>query len=115
MAMTKLIDEVTQLVDKEYDRAAEQHGKLHHSAHEAYAVIKEELEEAQEQVEHVDDKLNTDYWRGVMADSDFACRHIAKQIKEHAIKAAGEMIQVAAMAEKALKGFGKDVKPTDAE
>ena len=108
MAMTKLIKEVTQLVDAEYNRAAEQHGKLHHSMHEAYAVMKEELEEAQEQIYHTDNFLNDDFWQCVMADGASTGRMFANCIRDHAIAAAAEMIQVAAMAQKAMLGFEPD-------
>jgi len=108
MAMTKLVNEVTQLVDAEYNRAAEQHGKLHHSMHEAYAVMKEELEEAQERFKYVDDYINEFYWRAAKNDYCSSCRKYAGDIKEQAILAAAEMIQVAAMAQKAMLGFETD-------
>ena len=108
--MSRLKKAVDQLVHDEYALASEQYGPKHNTPHEAYAVMKEELEEAQHEVDTVDDKLNIEYWRGVMYDSDLTCTHNAKEIRDHAIKAACEMIQVAAMAEKTLKGYGRDEK-----
>lgn len=104
MSMKKLTTEVTDLIDREYGRAAEQHGAKHHSPHEAYAVIKEELEEAQEEIEIVDDKLG-EFWEAAKRDFLYGCNLNAGIIYKRAMNGACEMIQVAAMAKKALQGY----------
>ena len=70
--MEKLKNEIKNLVADEIERALEVHGR-HHSKHEAYAVIKEEVEEAE------------------------------KRIGEWAEHLAAEAIQVAAMAQKGIE------------
>ena len=84
---------------------AKEYGEKFHSSHEAYSVIKEELCEAKEEIDILEDKLDMEFWRGVRCDSDIICRYNAKIIKEKAINAASECIQIAAMAEKTLRGY----------
>ena len=56
--MTKLKNEVTKLVDFELEMANKEHGERFNSAHEAYAVMKEEYEEAKEALIDVSTLLN---------------------------------------------------------
>lgn len=70
--------------------------------------MKEELEEADYELQVADDKLNDDFWRGVRFNSELKCERNAKIIQERATKAAAEMIQLAAMAMKAQKGYGNE-------
>ena len=102
--MSKLKKAVSQLVLDEYGLASEQYGKQHHTPHEAYAVMLEELEEAQDEERILEDKLD-EFWRGAKSDSELCCQKNAKAIKERAINSACEMIQVAAMAHKATQGY----------
>lgn len=101
--MTKIKEGVTQLVKQEYALASEQHGGTFKSYHEAYAVMKEEVDEAMHEGNIVEDKLNDDFWRTVKADFPFGCELNAKIIMTRAIDAACEFIQVAAMAYKTLQ------------
>lgn len=104
MSMKKLTTEVTDLIDREYGRAAEQHGVKHYSPHEAYAVIKEEIEEAQDELEVVEDKLD-EFWKAAKRDFLYGCNLNAEIIYKRAMSGACELIQVAAMAKKALQGY----------
>ena len=107
--MMKILSKaVGELVQEEYSRASEQHGAHHHSPHEAYAVIKEELEEAQHEIAIVEDKLNHDFWKAVRTDDVYGCKVNAEIIQKRAEAAAAEMIQVAAMALKAQQGFEEE-------
>ena len=104
--MMKILSKaVGDLVQQEYALASEQHGPRFHSLHEAYAVMKEELEEAEYEFDIAKDKLDKDFWRGVRFDSELECKNNAQLIKERAENAAAEMIQLAAMAYKAMQGF----------
>lgn len=102
--MKKLIESVDLLVNEEYDRASKDHGARFHSQHEAYAVIKEEVEEAQEELIKVDSRL-FDFWsKNCRRDSTEIADDTLIALKSYAINAASECIQIAAMAHKALQG-----------
>lgn len=102
--MEELKKAITQLVDEEYNRAAAKFGKKHNSAHEAYAVIKEELEEAEDEYSSADMALG-DFWKCTKRDNICETKQLARFIEERAINAACEFVQVAAMAQKALIGY----------
>ena len=72
-----------------------------HSAHEGYAVLLEEKEEAEEALEEINVCLQM-LWKHVKVDSPKA-NDYAKRIEKHAIHLAAEAIQVAAMAMKYQK------------
>lgn len=104
--------DVERLVKEEYGRASEQHGDRFHSPHEAYAVMLEELEEAQEELGDLTELfarsqnvLLANYWAATRADNYKVCLDAAGSIQEAAELAAAEMIQLAAMAYKAQKGY----------
>lgn len=93
-------DDVEKLVHKELQAAIEIHG-LHNSHHEAYAVIKEELEEAEEELEMCKIRLK-DMWCKVRDNDRFKADDLKDRIVESATKLAVEAIQVAAMAKKGV-------------
>lgn len=90
-------ERIEELVVQELDEANEKY-PLFHSPHEAYAVIKEEVDELTYEVKVLIDWEINNMWREVK--SDRSIEDIAKSIYNHAIFAAQEAIQVAAMAEK---------------
>ena len=101
MAMEKLIEEVAELVEREYGRAGAKFGLTNHSDHESYAIILEELQEAKAEIDSFERELSL-FWSMVKADDDdpykYSCLH---QMQSVALLGACEMIQVAAMAKKA--------------
>lgn len=101
--MEELIKDVESLVDDEYRRAAAEHGPAARSPHEAYALIKEEIEEADEEMESLHQRLEH-IWTGVKADETRFYPDYLRSIKKAAVLGACELIQVAAMADKALVG-----------
>lgn len=101
--MTKLKEQVTKLVDFELEMANKEHGERFNSAHEAYAVILEEYEEAKESLESAGGFLNHSFWVSCRHDEN-NCIDFAEDIRNEAIKAACECIQVAAMAQKFING-----------
>lgn len=103
--MEQLREAVTGLAAQEYARAAEAHGGAASSPHEGYALIREELEEAREELDRADQFLDH-LWHGVRADELQFMPHCLREIKTEAILGACELIQTAAMAEKALAGLG---------
>lgn len=84
------------LVDKELDNAVRTHGKCN-SPHEGYSLIKEEIEEAQDEMNLMDLSLQA-LWRRVKDDKLFY--KDADDICSFAINCACECVQVAAMAKK---------------
>ena len=100
--MDKLKEAIKALVKEEYERAAQIHGKTFHSPHEAYAVIKEEVEEADFENDTIDLELSW-LWENIK-DNDTDLQSISlEDIEKFAINAACEYIQVAAMAYKARR------------
>lgn len=102
--MEQLRGAVTELITQEYTRAAAAHGGASSSPHEGYALIKEELEESQEQLDRASQFLGH-LWHEVRADELQFMPHYLQEIREAAILGACELIQTAAMAEKALAGL----------
>ena len=99
--MQKLVEEVNELVEREYGRAGSTFGLFNHSDHESFAIIKEELDEAGEEFDSFSKQLGL-FWASVKSDaSDNKKFNQLKMMEVTALLAACEMIQVAAMAKKA--------------
>lgn len=99
--MEQLVKEIAESVEREYGRAAAKFGCLNNSDHESYAVIKEELEEAQEEFEYASRHF-TCFWDMVKLNGDDKVKLCTlKRLQHCAELAAAEMVQVAAMAKKA--------------
>lgn len=78
--MEELAKEVIRLVAEEYRRAAAEHGAAAHSPHEGYALIKEEVEEAQVEMETLNQRLDH-LWGTVKGDEDQYGPHYLMYIK----------------------------------
>ena len=102
--MFELTKEVARLVAEEYGRAAGAQGAAAQSPHEGYALIKEEVEEAQVEMETLSQRLDH-LWDSIKGNEDQYGPHYLAYIKKAAVLGACELIQVAAMAEKALLGY----------
>ena len=100
--MTELSD-IQKLVDKELEEANKKY-PLFHSDHEAYAVIKEEIEECEEDMREMQMVLSC-FWMRTKRDKNSDDLIIG--IKKSAMHAAAEAIQVAAMCDKTLIGREK--------
>lgn len=110
--MEKLVKEVTGLVSEEYKRAASMYGGAANTPHEGYALIKEEEEEAEEQMSAVSQNIAS-LWKAVKEDYLPIQRHHLGEIKREAILGACELIQVAAMADKAIQGLARMISETN--
>ena len=105
MSIKPLIPPVEALVQEELARASEQFGGRHHSPHEAYAVMLEELQEAQEESGDAHQMIDL-YFYHVKGNSEPKyMQSTLRDLLNHSINAACEFIQLAAMCEKALRGY----------
>ena len=89
-------DHIEKLVKMELEEANETY-PLFHSAHEAYAVLLEEVEELIEDVEDIKSRMNI-MWIDIKGD--WGITHDADALRNKAIHAIQEAIQVAAMCDK---------------
>lgn len=99
--MNVVREDVEQCVENELQHAVSVFG-LHHSWHEKYAVMLEELEELEQEVQLTKDYLYS-VWFGVKKNIDDYAEANIPDVYEHAVKAACEAIQVAAMATKEIE------------
>lgn len=97
--MNVVNEDVGKLVEKELASANERFPQFH-SPHEGWAVIREEVEELLQETDDVEEALNTLWVRVRYNMRDNPC--FATKIKERAVAAACEAVQVAAMAQKYL-------------
>lgn len=97
--MNAVEEDVKRLVEKELE-SANKHFPPFRSPHEGWAVIREEAEELRQETDDVEEALNI-LWERVRYNMQPHPR-FATKIKERAISAACEAIQVAAMARKYL-------------
>jgi rubrerythrin len=99
--MNVVREDVKQCVENELQHAVSVFG-LHHSWHEKYAVMLEELQELKEEVNIAEAEIDS-VWFGIRQNlPEYAEAHI-HYVYERAVKAACEAIQVAAMAKKEIK------------
>ena len=101
--MNAVENDIRALVDKELAAANERFPQFH-SAHEGWAVIREEVCELAVDAEAVAGHIN-DAWNLIMLNENPSCS--IKQVRVRAINAACEAIQVAAMCKKFLEMEGK--------
>lgn len=98
--MKELLAAAEKLADEELIRANKKFPQFH-SAHEAYGVIKEEIEEQDSDSSDIRCEFYK-FWESVRHNKPEMQIIHAEQVKEAALHAAAEAIQVAAMAQKFL-------------
>ena len=102
MSMENLMEEVKECVEHEYSRASDNYGPTNHSDHESCAIILEEFEEARSELNALSGELDS-FWQAVKANDDNDAKQVLlKVIYMRAMLGACELIQVAAMAHKAM-------------
>jgi len=92
------LKKIGELVDAELKEANKEH-PLFVDNHQAYAVIKEEFEEAHEDLVWIQIQMRA-MWEQVRADD--SCTNAVGKTKLYAIQLAAEAIQIAAMCQKAM-------------
>lgn len=96
--MDAVKEDVELLVQKELESANKKF-PMFYSDHEGYAVLKEEVEEAETDLMNVKDVLSV-LWRYIKRNVEVPKKRQAELVKMCAIELAVEAIQVAAMAQK---------------
>lgn len=96
--MDAVKQDVEKLVQKELE-SANRKFPMFHSDHEGYAVLKEEVEEAEIDLMQIKDELSC-LWKFTKSNLDKPKQNSAVLIKQKAEELAVEAIQVAAMAQK---------------
>lgn len=97
-----LDDDMNRAMLNERERGAQRFWRYNHSTHESYSLIREELEESQEALAKVP-KCLKEAWEQVRVNDETAFAAYCDQMKKDALHAAGECIQLAAMAMKAAE------------
>ena len=106
--MKELLSAVSKLADEELNRSYEKFPKFN-SPHEGYAVILEEVDELKEEIfghDKIDGSMKW-FWNNIKHNSKYRQESI-NELKDAALHAAAEAIQVAAMAQKYLDSLGGD-------
>lgn len=91
--------ELEKLVEQVMQAADEKHGPRLRSAHEGYAILKEEVEELEEEVQSMRYHLNQ-AWTGVRLDAPDQLRFSTVHLRDRALRAAEEALQVAGVCSK---------------
>lgn len=90
-------------VNSEWLNACNTYGNTYHSLHEAYAVLKEEMEEVSGYFESAKLELE-DLWQDTKLDAETDAKSDARSIAFDAVQLALEAVQVAAVCKKILEG-----------
>lgn len=96
--MNHVKDQLPALVDAELAAAIHEHGRFH-SAHEGYAVMLEEVQEAEDEMVMIKVAMKS-IWIAVRNDFSVVGNEYVREVEAHAVHLAAEAIQVAAMARK---------------
>lgn len=96
--MTKLMRNLEPVVESELREANKNH-PLFASRHDGAAVIREEVEEAQQAMRLVEEHWK-ELWHDVKRDNYEYLINDIDAIKEHAMQLAGEAVQICAMCDK---------------
>lgn len=94
-------EKILALAAEELADANTKHPPTFSSQHEAYAVLKEEVEEVECELELCKDKLEM-MWLCVKNDDSRNANTNVRYMKAYAIRAVQELVQVVAMCDKAL-------------
>lgn len=98
MIKTEIIEKLSEL---ELAEANTKHPPKFANWHEAYAVTKEELEEAEDEIIQARCHLNS-AWESIKEDDEVETREEFKLLKESGISAIQELVQLVAMCNKAI-------------
>lgn len=109
--MNVVREDVEQCVENELQHAVSVFG-LHHSWHEKYAVMLEELQELKEEVNLAEAEIDS-VWFGIRHNLPEYAEDRIHYVYERAAQAACEAIQVAAMAKKEIEKPKEIAEPAE--
>jgi hypothetical protein len=98
--------DVIELINKEFDFSMTKYPWFN-SPHEGYAVIKEEVEEASEELDQIINRL-AEVWNNIRCNMNAEAS--MEFLLHTAINAITELIQVAAMAQKYKVSFNEEMR-----
>ena len=104
--MEKLKNSVEKLMEIEVVDSNKKFCPIFHTTHEGYAIIKEEVEEAEYEIEFINIYLNN-LWSEVKGNNIAPAVKKAEFLKRKAINLSAESIQVSAMCQKFIDSFEK--------
>lgn len=107
MVVDELVKSVRKLVPAEYARDAQLNGGAAASAYEGYALMKEKLEEAQGEMQLIEEQLAC-FWEAIRFGGTDYYKGPLNEIKWRAFLCACDMIQLAAMMYKTAAGVACD-------
>lgn len=102
--MDKLREQVKTLVTEEYERSSKEYGETYHSSYEALGVLWKEVDEAKYEMDGVNELYNCFGHSVVDNTYDIQVEYL-KSIHNVAVNGACELIQVANVAQKAIKSI----------
>lgn len=97
MSMKRTLRGVSYLIENELDMIQEKHGKVFASMHEGESVLREEVEEAIDEVNAISRDASR-MWHFIKEEDAKAARPRAEDIAADAERLAAEAIQIAAVA-----------------
>lgn len=98
---------VQELIQAEYKNACDNFGEKYHSLHEGYAVLLEEVEEANEDMTRIKYSLE-DFWKWIKQDTKINPKDIDIVIEEYLKYCISELAQVGAVLMKIKNTLEKD-------
>jgi len=101
--MIDIQTELQKILEDEITRATEKHGRLN-SGHEACGALKEEIEEADIEI-HSMKEFYGYFWNAFRRVKVINCDYL-NEVRDNAIRAAAELVQVAAVAERLRRQEG---------
>lgn len=97
---------INEAVIYELSNACKTYGKTYNSLHEGYAVLLEEKEEAEKELNYINNHLAM-LWDNVKTDDTELAKANARLIAYDAIQLAKEAVQIAAVARKVIGDTNK--------
>lgn len=103
MIAVKAREAIQQAVCYELQNIVKEHGAVYNSGHEAYAILKEEKEEAAECLDVFESHFEN-IWKGLKVN--ILCNTDIYQARQAALAFAEEAVQCVAVCDKFLETFG---------